>query len=118
MSSIRSGEEPQIHFIRAAGSGALVLGIEYSNSHVLETNSIAVEVSPPADNRGMVRKASRAHFSSRWGGTMANAVNERPPQWTWIAPKEINVFPVPHSATTMAVRAWCQRLATPMMAIV
>jgi len=36
----------------------------------------------------------------------------------WIAPSEISVFPVPHSATTMAVRARCQRLATTMMGMV
>ena len=35
-----------------------------------------------------------------------------------MAPSEIRVLPVPHSATTMAVRARCQRLVTPMMAIV
>src|SRR6202035_2995124 len=35
-----------------------------------------------------------------------------------MAPSEIKVFPVPHSATTMAVRACCQRSATPIMAMV
>ena len=47
---------------------------------------------------------------------MARAVNGFPLLWTWIAPSEINVLPVPHSAITIAVFARCQRLATPMMA--
>ena len=41
-------------------------------------------------------------FSTRCGGTIASAVNGLPSQWTWIAPSEISVFPVPHSATTIA----------------
>jgi hypothetical protein len=41
-----------------------------------------------------------------------------PSLWTWIAPSEISVLPVPHSANTMPVRACRQRLASPMIAIV
>ena len=67
---------------------------------------------------GNVKNVSRAHFSTRCGGTMAKAVNGFPSLWTWIAPSEIKVLPVPHSATTMPVRARCQRLASPMMAMV
>ena len=48
---------------------------------------------------------------------MARAVNGLPSRWTWIATSEIRVLPVPHSATTMAVRACCQRLASSMIAI-
>jgi hypothetical protein len=66
---------------------------------------------------GKVRNASRAHFSTRCGGTIAIAVKGLPSLWTWTAPREISAFPVPHSATIMPVRACCQRFASPMMAI-
>jgi hypothetical protein len=48
----------------------------------------------------------------------AGVGNGRPSLQTWIAPSEISVLPVPHSAVTMAVFAHCLRLATPMMAMV
>jgi len=41
--------------------------------------------------------------------TAAKAVNGVPALWTWIAPSEISVLPLPHSATTIPVRASCQR---------
>src|ERR1700674_2899426 len=47
----------------------------------------------------------------------AGVGNGRPSLQTWIAPSEISVLPVPHSAVTMAVFAYCQRLATLMMAM-
>ncbi len=67
---------------------------------------------------GRVKNASRAHFSTKCGGTIAKEVNGLPALRTCIAPSEISVLPVPHSAITMAVFACCQRLATPMMAMV
>jgi hypothetical protein len=66
--------------------------------------------------RGSVRNASRAHFSTSWGGTMAKAVNGLRSLCTWTAPSEINVLPVPHSAMTAAPRASLQRFTTPMIA--
>jgi hypothetical protein len=47
---------------------------------------------------------------------MAKAVNGLRSLCTWMAPSEINVFPVPHSAMTAAPRAPFQRFTTPMMA--
>ena len=65
-----------------------------------------------------VRNASRTHFSTRCGGAIAKAVDGLPRLWTWIAPSEIGVLPLSHSAITIAVRVRCQRLASPMMAMV
>ena len=47
---------------------------------------------------------------------MARAVNGLPALCTCMAPREIRVFPVPHSAMTLAVRACCHLFANPMMA--
>ena len=67
---------------------------------------------------GSVRKASRAHFSTRCGGAMTNPVKGRPALCTSMLASAIKVFPAPHSATTLALRASFQRRLTPMIAIV
>jgi len=48
---------------------------------------------------------------------MARAVYGLPALWTCTPPNEIRVLPVPHSATTIAVRAAAHRLARPMIAM-
>ena len=68
--------------------------------------------------RGKVRNASRAHFSTNCGGTMARAVKGFRSLCTWTAPSEMSVLPVPHSAMTAAPRASFHRFTTPMIASV
>jgi hypothetical protein len=67
---------------------------------------------------GSVRKASRAHFSTKCGGAITKPVNGMPALCTSMVPSAMSVFPAPHSATTLALRANCHRLLTPMIAMV
>ncbi|MEP6963777.1 MAG: hypothetical protein ABI995_16995, partial [Acidobacteriota bacterium] len=61
-------------------------------------------------------KHSRAHFSTSCGGTIAKQVKDRPLECVKMLPSEINVFPVPHSATAAAQLASSHRLTIPMIA--
>ena len=65
---------------------------------------------------GRVRNVSRAHFSTKCGGAITKPENGLPALCTSMLPSAIKVLPAPHSATTLALRADCQRLLTPMMA--
>jgi hypothetical protein len=66
--------------------------------------------------RGSVNRHSRHHFMVNCGGTITKAVNGRPFACTYIAPSEIRVFPVSHSAIAPAEASMSQRLAIPAMA--
>ena len=47
---------------------------------------------------------------------MTKPVNGLPALCTNMLPRAMSVLPAPHSATTFALRANCQRLLTPMIA--
>lgn len=47
---------------------------------------------------------------------MARQVNGRPREWVKTLPSDINVLPVPHSATAAAHREFCQCFVMPMIA--
>jgi hypothetical protein len=47
---------------------------------------------------------------------MARQVNGRPREWVKTLPSEINVLPVPHSATAAAQREFCQCFVMPIIA--
>jgi hypothetical protein len=100
-----------------ARCGPALIAPRYSRGFVLVAAIAQVIDQEHAQPRQCQKRFPRPLFDQVWRNHR-QCVNGFPPLWTWIAPSEIRVTPVPHSATTMDVRACCQRLATPMMAMV